>query len=58
MGERDKVWEHEENLFPGFECKYYLKGFRGGGATRLKEHLVGKGENISQCNKCMDSHEQ
>jgi hypothetical protein len=26
--------------------------FRGGGATRLKEHLVGKGENISRCNKC------
>jgi hypothetical protein len=23
-----------------------------GGATRLKEHLVEKGENISRCSKC------
>jgi hypothetical protein len=52
MGERDEVWQHGENLFPGFKCMYCLKEFRGGGATRLKEHLVGKGENISRCNKC------
>jgi hypothetical protein len=52
MGERDEVWQHGENLFPGFKCMYCLKEFRGGGATRLKEHLAGKGENISQCNKC------
>jgi hypothetical protein len=26
--------------------------FDGGGATMLKEHLVGKGGNISRCNKC------
>jgi hypothetical protein len=45
-GERDEVWEHEENLFPGFKCKYCLKVFRGGRATRLKEHLAGKGGNI------------
>jgi hypothetical protein len=25
--ERDEVWEHEENLFPGFKCKYCLKEF-------------------------------
>jgi hypothetical protein len=42
MGERDVVWEHEENLFPGFKCKYCVKKFRGGGATRLKEHLAWK----------------
>jgi hypothetical protein len=29
MGERDQVWEHRENLFPGFKCKYCLKEFRG-----------------------------
>jgi hypothetical protein len=52
MGERDEVWEHGDNLFPRFKCKYCLKEFRGGGATRLKEHLVGKGENISRCSKC------
>jgi hypothetical protein len=46
------VWEHEDNLFPGFKCKYYLKEIRGGGATRLKEHLAEKGGNISRCSKC------
>jgi hypothetical protein len=29
MGERDQVWVNEENLFPGFKCKYCLKEFRG-----------------------------
>jgi hypothetical protein len=52
MGERDEVWQHGENLFPGFKCMYCLKEFRVGGATRLKEHLVGKCGNISRCNKC------
>jgi hypothetical protein len=46
MGERDQVWEHGENLFPGVKCKYCLKQFRGGGATRLKEHLAGKSGNV------------
>jgi hypothetical protein len=31
MGERDQVWEHGENLFPGFKCKYCVKKNRGGG---------------------------
>jgi hypothetical protein len=52
MGERDVVWEDGDNLFPRFKCKYYVKKIRGGGATRLKEHLVGKSENIAQCTKC------
>jgi hypothetical protein len=30
MGERDQVWEYEENLFPRFNYKYCLKEFRGG----------------------------
>jgi hypothetical protein len=51
-GGRDEVWEHGENLFPGFKCRYCLKEFRGGGATRLKEHLAGKSGNISRCTKC------
>jgi hypothetical protein len=42
MGERNVVWEHEENLFSGFKCKYCVKEFHGGGGTRLKEHLAGK----------------
>jgi hypothetical protein len=47
MGERDQVWGHGENLFVGFKCKYCLKEFRGGGATRLNEHLAGKSRNVS-----------
>jgi hypothetical protein len=52
MGERHEVWQCGENLFPRFKCMYCLKEFRTGGATRLKEHLAGKGENIFRCNKC------
>jgi hypothetical protein len=52
MGERDQVWGHGENLFVGFKCKYCLKEFRGGGATRLNEHLAGKSRNVSRCTKC------
>jgi hypothetical protein len=52
MGEGDVVWEHGENLFLGFKCKYCVKGFHDGGATRLKEHLAGKSENIARCTKC------
>jgi hypothetical protein len=51
MGERDQVWEHRENLFSGFKCKYCVKEFHGGGATRLKEHLAGKSGNVLQCTK-------
>jgi hypothetical protein len=28
MKERDVVWEHEENLFSGFKCKYCVKEFQ------------------------------
>jgi hypothetical protein len=42
MGERDVVWEHEENIFHEFKCKYCMKEFRGGGATRLNERLAKK----------------
>jgi hypothetical protein len=42
MGERDQVWEHGENLLPGFKCKCCIKEFHGGRATRLKEHLAEK----------------
>jgi hypothetical protein len=52
MGERDVVWEYEDNLFSGFKFKYCVKEFRGGGATRLKEHLAEKSRNIARCTKC------
>jgi hypothetical protein len=45
------VWEHRENLFSGFKCKYCVKEFCGGGATRLKEHLAGKSGNVARCTK-------
>jgi hypothetical protein len=51
MGERDVVWEHGENLFPGFKYKYCVKEFHGGGDTMLKEHLAGKIENVARCTK-------
>jgi hypothetical protein len=35
MGERNQVWEHVENLFSGFKCKYCVKEFYDGGAIRL-----------------------
>jgi hypothetical protein len=47
MGERDQVWEHRENLFPGFNYIYCVKEFCGDEATRLKEHLAGKSGNIA-----------
>jgi hypothetical protein len=53
MGERDQVWEHGENLLPGFKCKCCVKEFHGGRATRLKEHLAEKSENIARCTKCL-----
>jgi hypothetical protein len=52
MGERDVVWEHGENLFAGFKCKYCVKEFHGGGAIRLKEYLAEKSGNIARCTKC------
>jgi hypothetical protein len=59
MSEKDAVmWEHGENLFPRFKCKYCLKTYRGccdvgaWGATMLKEHLMGKSENIARWTRC------
>src|SRR6266508_2261333 len=49
MAERDLVWEHGENKHPGFRCKYCLKEKKGGGATRFKEHLAGRGRAVVHC---------
>ena len=49
MADRDEVWTHGENLYPGFKCKYCLKTWKGGGATRLKEHLAGRSGNVASC---------
>ncbi|TVU12808.1 hypothetical protein EJB05_46468, partial [Eragrostis curvula] len=51
MGDRDKdtVWEHGEPRGAGFLCKYCKLERKGGGATRLKEHLAGRGSNVVHC---------
>jgi hypothetical protein len=53
MGERDQVCEYGENLFPGFNCKYCVKEFHGGGATMLKEHLA---EKVGMLRGALNAH--
>ena len=45
----DVVWEHGDNKHPGFWCKYCRKEKKGGGATRFKEHLAGRGRQVVHC---------
>src|SRR6266542_1073463 len=45
----DVVWEHGENKHPEFWCKYCRKEKKGGGATRFKEHLAGRGHEVVHC---------
>jgi hypothetical protein len=47
---QDVVWEHGDNLYPGFRCKYCNTVKAGGGATRFKQHLTGWGSSVVQ--KC------
>jgi hypothetical protein len=52
MGDRsqtDEVWEHGENIYPEFVCKYYKCSKKGGGATRFKQHLTDRGNNVKHC---------
>jgi hypothetical protein len=52
MGDRsqaDEVWEHGENIYPKFVCKYCKCSKKGGGVTHFKQHLVGWGNNIKHC---------
>jgi len=51
MAEPDEVWRHGENLYPGFKCNFCLKSWKGGGATRLKEHLAGRSGNVASCTR-------
>ena len=45
----DEVWEHGVNTYPGFQCKYCKCSKKGGGATRFKQHLTGRGGNVISC---------
>ena len=51
MSGRDKdiVWEHGENFYPGWRCKYCNTQKAGGGATRLKQHLAHRGAEVVHC---------
>jgi hypothetical protein len=53
IGERDVVWEHGENLFSEFKCKYCVKEFLDGGATRLKEYLA---EKVGMLRGALNAH--
>ena len=47
--DKDVVWEHGENLYPGWRCNYCNTHKGGGGATRLKQHLAGRGAEVVHC---------
>jgi hypothetical protein len=47
--EANEVWEHGENIYPEFVYKYCKRSKKGGGATRFKQHLVGRGNNVKHC---------
>ena len=49
MAGKDVVWEHGENLYPGWRCNYCRTQKGGGGATRLKQHLAGRGAEVVHC---------
>ena len=47
--DRDVVWGHGENLYPGWRCNYCRTHKGGVGATRLKQHLAGRGVEVVHC---------
>ena len=49
MAGKDVVWEHGENLYPRWRCNYCRTQKGGGGATRLKQHLAGRGAEVVHC---------
>ena len=47
--DKDVVWEYGENLYPGWRGNYCHAQKGGGGATRLKQHLAGRGLEVVHC---------
>jgi hypothetical protein len=45
---KDVVWEHGENLYPGFRCKY-CNTQKGGRSTQLKQDLAERGTEVVHC---------
>ncbi|XP_073106909.1 uncharacterized protein [Elaeis guineensis] len=52
--ERDIGWDHGEMLSARhhWRCKWCNTEFKGGGVTRLKQHLAGGYPDMSMCRKC------
>ena len=48
---KDVVWEHGENLYPAWRCKYCRTQKGGGGTTRLKTFgwARGGGGPLQEC---------
>jgi hypothetical protein len=52
MRERDVVWEHRENLFPGFKCKYCVKRISWWWRYKVERVFSGENGNVARCTKC------
>jgi hypothetical protein len=45
----ESPWSHGEPYGNGFSCNYCISRIKGGGATRLREHLGGLPGNVVAC---------
>ena len=45
----DIVWQHGRKVKGGFKCNYCGREKSGGGATRFKQHLAHRGEDVKDC---------
>ena len=55
MRVRDIGWNYGEQIGDNRQhvmCNFCKKVMRGGGVSRLKQHLVGGNPNVERCNKC------
>jgi hypothetical protein len=48
---KDPVWEHGDNLAPGWRCNYCGMQKSGGGSTRFKQHLAARGSSVLHCSR-------
>jgi hypothetical protein len=45
----NEIWEHGQNMYPGFTCNYCRCTKKGGVATWFKQHLVARGSIVKHC---------
>jgi hypothetical protein len=48
---KDPVWEHGDNLAPGWRCNYCGMQKSGGGPTRFKQHLAARESSVLLCSR-------